>query len=113
MEAMASGALVFVDKMHTPRWNELIADKHVIYYDNENKNELFQKLDKYRKDLSLSRQIAIAGYLHAMKYHRAANLIDYVFRTLHSLNTNNTSSLASKYTETGIDMRRLALEQAK
>ena len=32
MEAMASGALVFVDEMATPRQHPLIHDKHVIYY---------------------------------------------------------------------------------
>ncbi len=30
-----------------------------------------------------ARRVAVSGYLHAMKYHRAANLIDYVFRTIH------------------------------
>lgn len=32
VEAMASGALVFVDIMATPRPNALINEKHVIYY---------------------------------------------------------------------------------
>ena len=32
METMASGALVFVDNMATPRWQHLEHDKHVVYY---------------------------------------------------------------------------------
>jgi spore maturation protein CgeB len=108
MEAMASGALIFVDKMYTPRWNELIDGKHVIYYDNTDERDLFQKLDFYRNDPALAEQIAIAGYLHAMKYHRAANLIDYIFRTVHSL---NSSTLPYKYHETGVDMRQIILDR--
>ena len=48
--------------------------------DNNNKTDVFEKLDYYRKNLEIARRVAVSGYLHAMKYHRAANLIDYVFR---------------------------------
>ena len=29
-------------------------------------------------------KIAVTGYLHAMKYHRTVNIIDYILRTAHS-----------------------------
>jgi hypothetical protein len=84
MEAMASGALVFVDHMHTPRQYPLHHGLHVIYFDNNNKTDLFTKLDHYRQEVRKSRSIAISGYLHAMKFHRSASLLDYIFRTIHT-----------------------------
>ena len=39
MEAFATGALIFVDKMYVPRPHPLIHGTHVIYYDNNNKTE--------------------------------------------------------------------------
>lgn len=48
--------------------------------ENNNKTDIFEKLDFYRKNTEIARRVAVNGYLHAMKYHRAANLIDYVFR---------------------------------
>ena len=85
MEAMGSGALVFVDRMFVPRPKELISHEHIVIYDNANKTEFFALLDKYRSDRTQARRVALAGYLHAMKYHRAANLIDYVLRVKQSL----------------------------
>ena len=82
MEAFASGALIFVDHMYVPRPHPLLHGKHIVYYDNNNKTDLFEQLDFYRTELETSRRIAVAGYLHAMKYHRAANLMDLVFRTM-------------------------------
>ena len=52
------------------------------FADNNNKTDVFEKLDFYRKNLEVARRVAVSGYLHAMKHHRAANLIDYVFRVL-------------------------------
>ena len=57
--------------------------EHVVYYSNENKTELWNKLDYYRANPQEARRIAVNGYLHAMKYHRAMNLADYVLRTAH------------------------------
>ena len=81
-EAMASGALILVDQMFVPRPYPLVHDQHVVVYDNSNKTDLFDKLDHYRRDRELARRVALTGYLHAMRYHRAANLMDYVFRTV-------------------------------
>lgn len=82
MEAIASGALIFVDHMYVPRQYPLLADAHVVFYDNNNKTDIFEKLDYYRAHADQGRRVAVSGYLHSMKYHRAANLLDYVFRTI-------------------------------
>jgi len=37
MEAMGSGALVFVDNMMVPRPHPLVNHRHIVYYDNTNK----------------------------------------------------------------------------
>ena len=80
---MASGALVFVDHMYVPRPSPFIHGAHLVFYDNNNRTSLTELLDYYRSHKELSRRVAVTGYIHAMRYHRAANLIDYVFRTLH------------------------------
>ena len=54
-----------------------------MYFSNENKTDLFAKLDYYRNHKEEARRIAANGYLHAMKYHRTVNLIDYVLRSAH------------------------------
>ena len=131
-ESLASGALIFVDQMYVPRPYPLIHDKHYVVYDNNNKTDLFEKLDAYRKDRALARRVALNGYIHAMRYHRAANLIDYVFRTLHtkqllqeegrldlvasattapvSAALPTIAALAHGYTDTGYHLRLKALE---
>jgi hypothetical protein len=92
-EAMASGALVLVDHMFVPRAQPFVHGKHVIYYDNSNKTAFFEVLDTFvwpsstasthLSDQKRREEIAHTGYIHAMQHHRAANLMDFVFRTLH------------------------------
>lgn len=82
-ESMASGALVFVDPIFVPHGYPLIDGQHVIFFSNENRTDLFDKLDYYRSRPEESSRIAQAGYLHAMKYHRTVNLVDYVLRSAH------------------------------
>jgi hypothetical protein len=92
-----------------------------------NKTDLFSKLDYYRAQTTMARQVAIGGYIHCMKYHRAANLIDFVFRTLHikllglGLDRNGimkekkegNDELIVKYEYTGYDMREVAIKKSK
>lgn len=85
--------------MYVPRPHPFLHGRHVIYYgkhfdhilprilelqpyttDNNNKTEIFEKLDYYRQQRRLAEKIAVQGYLHALKHHRSVNLIDYVFR---------------------------------
>lgn len=112
-EAMASGALVLIDPMFVPRPFPFLDKKHFVYYDNTNKTDLFVKLDYYRQNPELLKRTAISGYHHAMKYHRASNLIDYVFRTLHTKEIEEglgtMDALSFKYRETGYQMRLEAL----
>jgi hypothetical protein len=79
-----------------------------------NKTDLFYKLDAYRGNMEQARRVAVNGYLHAMKFHRAANLADYVFRTLHTkeLIASGHSS-DGVYGGTGFDMRAEALHRQK
>lgn len=113
MEAMASGALVLVDNMYVPRMKPLTHGVHVVYYDNNNKTNLFDLLDMYKNNVDLARQVAVRGYLHSMKHHRAVNLVDYVLRTTHQILNSESSSQSesahTKYRETGFDLREQAI----
>lgn len=127
MEAFASGALIFVDRMFVPRPYPLEDWKHVIYYDNKNKTELFDRLDIIRANKKQMSTIAANGYLHAMTFHRAANLIDYVFRTLHTKELMSTTAattttkaavmmtgkeMANNYIYTGYQLQQLSRDAA-
>jgi hypothetical protein len=98
-----------------------------VYYDNNNKTDLFEKLDFYRTNVEKSRRVAVAGYLHSMKYHRAAALFDYVFRTMEVkravLKKKGWNRLQGEfkyadtkaddipdYAETGYDIRQIAID---
>lgn len=48
-ESLASGALVFVDPLHTPMPYPLVHGVHVIFFSNSDKDDLFRKLDYYRQ----------------------------------------------------------------
>lgn len=111
MEAVASGALVFVDDMHVHRPHPMLDDVHVVYYDNHNKSQLFDKLDMYRRAQKHSRVVALQGYLHAMKYHRAVSLIDYFFRTIHLQQAMASGESLPMYTDTGFDMRQRCVDE--
>jgi len=80
-EALAAGALVFVDFLYTPMEHPLIHEEHVIFFDTSagKKNELFDKLNFYLKNEKRRKQVAWRGYLHAMRYYRAVNRMDDVF----------------------------------
>ena len=82
-ESLSSGALVFTDPIFVPHPYSLIDGVHCVFFHNNNREELFEKMDYYRKNSGLARRIAIQGYLHALKYHRTVNLMDYVLRSAH------------------------------
>tara|TARA_B110001452_G_C15167619_1_gene405890 strand:- start:61 stop:966 length:906 start_codon:yes stop_codon:yes gene_type:complete len=69
-ESLASGALVFCDKMLTPVVNPFEHKKHLIYYDRENIDELSLLIEYYLKNDDERKQIALEGYNYAMKYHK-------------------------------------------
>ena len=129
MEAMGAGAAVLIDHMMVPRPHPLIAGRHIMYYDNQNKTDLFEQLDVMIEDTEATQKIAGRGYLWSMKHHRAVNLVDYVLRTVHTLllQRSNPKSLGAyggedvrlnrgkygSYTQTGFDMRHIALNREK
>ena len=118
MEAIASGALIMVDTMRA-QTSPSSPRPHLIYYDNHNKSDLWAKLDHYRDNADEARRVAITGYLHCMKYHRAVNLVDYIFRTVHLKQLRHTGraeggnnltpgATGKKYSGTGFHMRNKA-----
>lgn len=111
-EALATGALVFVDPLFVPMPTPLLNEKHLVYYDNNNKTDLWSKLDYYRQNKDLAKKIALEGYLHAMKYHRTVNMIDYVLKSAHfkrDLLNKNLKKKDIPYLFTAIDLRQEAV----
>jgi hypothetical protein len=82
-ESMASGALVMVDHLYVPHPYPLEHMKHIVYYSNTNKSDLWSQLDYFRENEAERQKIATEGYLHILKYHRTANMADYVMKTAH------------------------------
>ena len=75
---------------------------------------LFELLDYYRKNHKDARAIAVSGYLHVLKYHRAVNLMDYILRTVHYYQAKlEGHATLPTYQETGFDMRNEALYFSK
>ena len=112
-ESMASGALVFVDHLFVPHPFPLIDKVHIIYYDNHNKTELWNKLKYYLSHPQEAQKIAQNGYLYAMKYHRAVNLIDYVFSSTHLKKQSDDSLSVSPYIFSAQYLNYEAKQQAK
>lgn len=80
-ESMCTGALIFVDQLYVPYPYPLVGGEHIVYFDNNNRTDLFAKLDYYRANPAEARRVAINGYLFAMKYHRTVNMMDYILRS--------------------------------
>lgn len=80
-ESLCTGALIFVDPLYVPYAYPLVGGEHIVYFDNNNRTDLFTKLDYYRANPAEARRIAINGYLFAMKYHRTVNMMDYILRS--------------------------------
>jgi hypothetical protein len=113
---MSTGALIFVDPLFVPHPFPLVHKEHVIYFSNLNRTDLFEKLDYYRSHPEEARRIAINGYLHAMKYHRTINLIDYILRTAHVKSIQvieGKNAVLPDYTYTGQFLNYMARLQEK
>lgn len=82
-ESMCTGALIFVDPVFVPHPFPLQDKVHVVFFSNNDRDDLFRKLDYYRANPLEARKIAVQGYLHAMKYHRTVSMVDYILRTAH------------------------------
>ena len=110
-ETMSSGALVFVDPLFVPHPYPMIDGVHVIYFNNNNKTDLFTKLDYYRSHPEEASKIAHHGYLHAMKYHRTVNFADYVLRSAHLKRATYKGLEAPKYKYTAQYLKYEAMKQ--
>ncbi|KAJ8610357.1 hypothetical protein CTAYLR_003899 [Chrysophaeum taylorii] len=84
-EALASGALVFVDEMYVPHPHPFVHEKHLIVYDNSDPDDFERKLLYYLERPREARSIAINGLRHALKYHRAVSRMDYILRSAHEI----------------------------
>jgi len=97
-EALASGALVFVDEMYVPHPRPFRDGEHVIVYDNSDQPAFEAKLKYYLEHPREAERIAAAGLKHALRYHRAVSRLDYVLRSAHEL---KQADGAHSYTHTG------------
>jgi len=83
-EALANGALVFVDKMYFPLVHSLVDGKHCIFYEPSDQGlmELWKKILYFIQNQDKAESIAKEGHKFAMKYHRASNRIDEILEVI-------------------------------
>ena len=84
-EALASGALIFVDEMYVPHPRPFVDGEHVVVYDNSDEAAFAEKLAYYLAHPDEAAKIAAAGLKHALKYHRAVSRMDWVLRSAHEI----------------------------
>lgn len=82
-DGFSSGALVFIDPLFVPSPFPFIDGQHVIFYNPHNQSEFIQKVEYYLNHPEEARVIAERGYLHAMRFHRSVNLVDYILISAH------------------------------
>lgn len=102
LEALSSGALVFVDHMLTPYHHPLVDGEHLVYYDNTNQTDLVAKLSHALHHPRWARAVALRGYIHVLKHHRAVSWVDYIVRTALAALANDDSA----FSETGQSVLR-------
>ena len=110
-EAMATGALIFVDYLFVPHSFPLVDGEHVVFYHNNNKTELWEKLNYYRNNPTKAKEIAYNGYLYAMKYHRTVSMMDYILRTAHTKLAADRREVLPRYPFTGQYLVRQTMRQ--
>ena len=85
-EALANGALVFVDETSFPLRHPFIDGKHLIYYEPSDQGlmELWKQVRFFMEPINHNhaREIAMNGHKFAMKYHRTANRIDEILEVI-------------------------------
>jgi len=81
-EALASGALVFVDKLITPLVHPLVDGEHCIFYDVGNLSELKEKLEHYAYHREKAETIARRGHEFVLKHHMAINRVQDILKML-------------------------------
>eukprot|EP00615_Pteridomonas_danica_P000678 CAMPEP_0114335828 /NCGR_PEP_ID=MMETSP0101-20121206/5309_1 /TAXON_ID=38822 ORGANISM="Pteridomonas danica, Strain PT" /NCGR_SAMPLE_ID=MMETSP0101 /ASSEMBLY_ACC=CAM_ASM_000211 /LENGTH=557 /DNA_ID=CAMNT_0001467565 /DNA_START=442 /DNA_END=2116 /DNA_ORIENTATION=- len=81
-EALASGAMVMVDKLETPLPHPLLDKVHVVYYDSSDKEAFLTTLKYYLDHPDEAKIIGINGHAHAVKYHMTVNRADYLLNVV-------------------------------
>ncbi len=83
-EALANGALVFIDKIYFPLSHPLIDGKHCIFYEPSDNGlmELWKRILYYVENQKEAEVIANQGHKFAMKYHRTSNRIDEILEVI-------------------------------
>jgi hypothetical protein len=78
-EALASGALVFGDRMRTPTPHALVDGEHVVYYDHDTDGAMLtERLTYYLARPAEARAVALRGQQQALRYHRPVDRVDYI-----------------------------------
>lgn len=95
-EALASGALVFVDRMYAPIKNPLIDGQHLIFYDltDEGMSILERKIIRFLTDDKERQKIGMQGREFVMNHHRSIHRVSEIIREL-----ENTSPLPTGSTK--------------
>ncbi|KAJ1453854.1 hypothetical protein M885DRAFT_523014 [Pelagophyceae sp. CCMP2097] len=100
-----------VDTMGTPYHHPLLDGVHVVYFDNRNESDLILKVKHALNHPRWARAVAVRGYAHVLKHHRAVSWVDYFLRTAHSrLVARGTAAPPQAYMETGDDVLDRSLE---
>ena len=83
-EALASGALVFVDRMHAPIGNPPIDGQHLVFYDptDEGLAELERRVARFLGNEGERERIGTQGREFVLQHHRSINRVDAIIREL-------------------------------
>ena len=93
-EALASGALVFVDRMYTPFKDPLVDGEHLIFYDltDQGMEALERKIVHYLGDDEERQRIGAQGRAFVLSHHRSIDRISAIIRELESTSPSVTRS---------------------
>jgi hypothetical protein len=83
-EALASGALLFVDRLHAPIANPLIDEQHLVFYDltDEGLATLEEKIVHYLGHEGERARLGTRGRDFVMAHHRSINRVDRIISEL-------------------------------
>ena len=100
-EALASGALVFVDRMYAPIGNPLIDGEHLIFYDltDQGVETLERKIIHYLNHDAERQEIGMQGRELVITHHRSIDRVAEIIRQLEC-----TSPLGRSSQATGSDL---------
>lgn len=99
-EALATGALVFVDEIHTPTPYPLRDGEHLVIYSTHDHAGFLRKLRFYLAHPAEAARIAANGLAFVLRHHRTVSRVDFVLRSVHDLIAETSS-----YTETALQIR--------